>query len=67
MCVPVQAFWGDGTGRCMDRLAFWFSNAALNIATDIIIVVIPIPLIRTLQISRKQKIALIMVFAVGGL
>ncbi|EQB56978.1 hypothetical protein GCG54_00002953 [Colletotrichum gloeosporioides] len=66
MCVPVQAFWGDGTGRCMDRLAFWFSNAALNIATDIIIVVIPIPLIRTLQISRKQKIALIMVFAVGG-
>ncbi|KAK2730127.1 integral membrane protein [Colletotrichum kahawae] len=66
MCVPVQAFWGDGTGRCMDRLAFWFSNAALNIATDIIIVAIPIPLIRTLQISRKQKIALIMVFAVGG-
>ncbi|KAF4930352.1 Satratoxin biosynthesis SC1 cluster protein 4 [Colletotrichum viniferum] len=66
MCVPVQAFWGDGTGRCMDRLAFWFSNAVLNIATDIIIVVIPIPLIRTLQISRKQKIALIMVFAVGG-
>ncbi|KAF6825413.1 hypothetical protein CPLU01_10293 [Colletotrichum plurivorum] len=66
MCVPVSAFWNDGTGKCMDRLAFWFSNAALNIATDIVIFAIPIPLIRSLQISRKQKIALIMVFAVGG-
>lgn len=67
MCVPVSAFWNDGTEKCMDRLAFWFSNAALNIATDMVIFAIPIPLIRSLQISRKQKIALIMVFAVGGL
>ncbi|KAK1658941.1 hypothetical protein BDP55DRAFT_504607, partial [Colletotrichum godetiae] len=66
MCVPVQAFWGDGTGKCMNRLAFWFSNAALNILSDIIICGIPIPLIKSLQISKKQKIALIMVFAVGG-
>ncbi|KAJ0314948.1 hypothetical protein COL5a_012153 [Colletotrichum fioriniae] len=67
MCVPVQAFWGDGTGKCMNRLAFWFSNAALNIVSDIVICCIPIPLIKSLQISKKQKIALIMVFAVGGL
>lgn len=67
MCVPVKAFWMDGEGKCMDRLAIWFSNAALNITTDIVIFAIPIPLIRSLQISRKQKIALIIVFAVGGL
>ncbi|KAJ2897394.1 hypothetical protein MKZ38_004695 [Zalerion maritima] len=66
MCVPVQFFWGEGEGTCMDKLAFWFSNAALNIATDILIFAIPIPLIKSLQIANKQKIALMAVFAFGA-
>ncbi|TDZ67420.1 Satratoxin biosynthesis SC1 cluster protein 4 [Colletotrichum trifolii] len=65
-CIPVQAFWGAGQGKCLNQQVFWFSNAGLNIATDIATCAIPIPLIKSLQISRKQKIALMMVFAVGG-
>ncbi|PVH91105.1 hypothetical protein DM02DRAFT_546441 [Periconia macrospinosa] len=40
-CIPVQFFWGVGEGSCMNRLAFGFANAALNIATDILIFAIP--------------------------
>lgn len=65
MCVPVQFFWGVGEGSCMNRLAFWFSNAALNIATDLIIFIMPMPLIRGLQIPKKQKIGLMVLFACG--
>jgi hypothetical protein len=67
MCVPVKFFWGEGEGSCMNRLAFWFSNAALNITTDIIIIAIPMPLIKRLQIPLRQKIILMVVFAFGAL
>lgn len=67
MCVPVQYFWGVGSGHCMNKTAFWFSNAALNIVTDVFIYAVPIPLIRRLQIAKKQKIALIFLFALGAL
>ena len=67
MCIPVQYFWGVGEGHCMNRLAFWFSNAALNIFTDILIFAIPVPLIRSLQLPSRQKMALLFVFAFGAL
>lgn len=51
----------------MNKTAFWFSNAALNIVTDVFIYAVPIPLIRRLQIAKKQKIALIFLFALGAL
>ncbi|PVH91814.1 hypothetical protein DM02DRAFT_677879 [Periconia macrospinosa] len=65
-CIPVQYFWGVGEGSCMNRLALTFSNAALNIATDILIFAMPIPLIKSLNMSKKKKIALGVVLGFGG-
>lgn len=67
MCIPVQFFWGVGEGTCMDRLAFWFSNAALNIASDIFVLVLPMPLLRKLQVPTRQKIILMILFLFGTL
>ncbi|KAF1973712.1 hypothetical protein BU23DRAFT_463832, partial [Bimuria novae-zelandiae CBS 107.79] len=66
LCIPVQFFWGVGEGSCMNRLAFWFSNAGLNIATDILIFAIPIPSIESLNMSKKKKIALGLVLGFGA-
>ncbi|RDW76096.1 hypothetical protein BP5796_06917 [Coleophoma crateriformis] len=67
MCIPVNFFWDSSIkGSCMNKLAFWFSNAALNITTDLMIFAIPIPLVRQLQLPKKQKIALMFVFAFGA-
>ncbi|PVH96847.1 hypothetical protein DM02DRAFT_686861 [Periconia macrospinosa] len=65
-CIPVQFFWGVGEGSCMNRLAFGFANAALGIATDILIFAIPIPSIKSLSMSKTKKIALGVVFSFGG-
>ncbi|KAL1894034.1 hypothetical protein Sste5346_006176 [Sporothrix stenoceras] len=65
MCVPVPFFWGEGEGHCLNKLAFWFSNASINIATDIAIIVLPMPLIKGLQIPLRQKVILMFVFAFG--
>ena len=45
----------------------WFTNAAINIATDFAIVILPIPIIKSLNLPRRQKQALIGIFAIGGL
>lgn len=68
MCIPVAAFWDQSIeGHCMDRLAFWFSNSALNIVTDIMIFALPIPLLKKLQLPRRQKMGLMFVFTFGAL
>ncbi|CAK7228492.1 hypothetical protein SBRCBS47491_006921 [Sporothrix bragantina] len=66
MCVPVPFFWGEGEGHCLNKLAFWFSNASINIATDIAIIVLPMPLIKGLQIPLRQKVILMFIFAFGS-
>lgn len=45
----------------------WFSNASMHIATDIVILLIPIPALSGLELPQRQKMALISIFALGGL
>ena len=66
-CVPVHAFWTKEPARCIDQFAMWFTNAAINITTDFAIIILPMPVIRRLQLGNRQKSALIGIFAVGGL
>ena len=60
---PVSYFW-DKTieGSCVDQTAVWFSNTAINIVTDICTAVLPIPTLKSLQLPKRQKYALMAVF-----
>lgn len=42
-----------------------FSNTVLNIVTDIATTVLPLPVLRTLQLPKRQKILLMLVFGLG--
>ncbi|KAF3932469.1 hypothetical protein ABW19_dt0204392 [Dactylella cylindrospora] len=65
-CVPVEAFWtGDPTAKCIPREALWFANAGLNIFTDFSIALLPLPVIFKLKMPKRQKIPLMMIFALG--
>ncbi|KAE8144242.1 hypothetical protein BDV25DRAFT_167302 [Aspergillus avenaceus] len=67
-CVPVAKFWDrDIPGSCLSFEAVWFFNASMNIATDLTLLVLPMPLLSQLQLPRLQKVALMGVFAIGGL
>jgi hypothetical protein len=69
LCYPVAYFW-DKTipgGKCINQYAIWFTNAALNIATDVAIIVLPMPVLARLSMPKMQKALLIGVFALGGL
>jgi rhodopsin domain-containing protein len=68
-CVPVAAFWDLSITKatCFAKSPKWFIDAGLNIATDVGILIIPIPVLRTLSLPRKQKYGLYIVFALGFL
>jgi hypothetical protein len=38
----------------------------MNILTDIAVAVLPLPFLRQLQLNKRSKIALMLVFALGG-
>jgi hypothetical protein len=68
LCSPIASFWDHSIkdGSCMDRSVIWFTNAGVNIGQDIVILLLPMPLIQTLQIPRGQKRGLVIMLALGA-
>ncbi|CUS08050.1 unnamed protein product [Tuber aestivum] len=66
-CRPVPAYW-DLTlgGKCVDTRTSYLVSGALNTFTDFYVFFLPIKIVRRLQLPRRQKIGLLVVFA-GGL
>lgn len=65
-CTPPSYFWTRiGNGKCLNAYVVFLVNAIVNLATDLWVLAIPIPMVWRLRIATKQKIALSAVFAVG--
>lgn len=65
-CTPVQRAWDkDIPGTCIDNGKFWYANGGFSITTDLLILLLPMPLVYALQIPRVQKAALMLVFTLG--
>ncbi|RFN44514.1 hypothetical protein FIE12Z_11228 [Fusarium flagelliforme] len=66
ICVPVSKFWTpDLPGRCLDSLAIWYMMAGFNLVTDLVVFCMPLPVIKSLNLPRKQKIMLFAIFSLG--
>ena len=66
ICTPISKFWKGGDGYCIDEFASWFSNAAINVVTDLMIIILPMTVVSKLKLARRQKILLMGVFAFGA-
>ncbi|KAG9235687.1 hypothetical protein BJ875DRAFT_458489 [Amylocarpus encephaloides] len=58
-CSPLK----PNTNQCLNSCGLW--QAVLNIVTDFLSVAIPIPMIVSLKLPTKQKIALFGIFSTG--
>jgi len=66
-CMPITRSWNKAIkGNCINTTEFWYANAAFSILGDIIILVLPMPVIYQLRLRLNQKISLMAVFALGG-
>ncbi|KAH7460535.1 hypothetical protein FOMA001_g19472 [Fusarium oxysporum f. sp. matthiolae] len=66
ICVPVAKFWNSTLpGHCTDPLTVWYVMAGYNLVTDITVFCMPLPVIGSLSLPRKQKIMLLGIFSIG--
>lgn len=54
-------------GHCLNLGAHWFTNAGINIATDFMILILPLPILPKIRQTRQQRISLYFIFALGFL
>ncbi len=66
-CNPIHKAWDTAVdGTCFNQVALYLSNAGLNIFQDLIIYFLPVRRLWQIQLPRKQRIALIIVFVIGA-
>lgn len=66
ICLPVELNFNPTIeGTCGNRNALWLTIGVLNIATDLLVVFLPLPTVWNLQVPKNKKIALIFVFSLG--
>ncbi|GFN14950.1 uncharacterized protein AtWU_04750 [Aspergillus tubingensis] len=65
-CIPINAFWDTSLPHtCLPEDVVWCLNAAFQITTDLILVVLPLPILARLNLPKRQKAALLVIFALG--
>jgi hypothetical protein len=67
-CSPIRKFWTPETpGRCLPLFPRWYVNAGGNITTDVIVFVLPLPVISKLNLAKGHKVVLLGIFCLGFL
>ncbi|KAJ6020320.1 hypothetical protein N7499_003605, partial [Penicillium canescens] len=65
-CKPISLSWDPTVpGKCLPSGPMNYSRAGVGIACDVIIMLLPIPLLLTLNIERLQKVGAICLFLLG--
>lgn len=71
-CRPVSYYWTQFTkpegGKCVyDLYNFYISYAGVNVVTDVAILLVPMPIVWSLQMRRAQKLLVCGILLIGGL
>lgn len=68
-CTPIPFFWtswaGESTGSCIDINLFSWIRASIQIAVDVSILSLPLPSLIKLQMNRRKKFQVMLMFALG--
>lgn len=68
-CKPLAASWDPivaETAMCVDRGAIYVATAGIGILTDVMLIALPIPIVVGLNIPRRQKVILVLLFVIGS-
>ncbi|CAF9927030.1 hypothetical protein IMSHALPRED_007103 [Imshaugia aleurites] len=72
-CHPIHDSWNpkllgepDVRHDCINDNTYYFSSSVLNVALDLWILLLPISIIWTLQLSARRKVGLSAIFLLGG-
>ena len=67
-CLPPEKFWNRETpGVCINYDIFALASGICEIVIDTAILCLPVRMISSIQLSRRNKIVLSSIFLLGGL
>lgn len=65
-CKPIAKGWDLSLeGTCIDKTPVYEATAITGVISDIMLIVIPIPMVVKLQRPWRQKVGLLFLFSVG--
>jgi hypothetical protein len=67
-CTPVKRIWDQTVpGTCSDLVLFIYIGAGFSIFEDLVIILLPIPQLKMLNLTLRKRIALVFMFSLGSL
>lgn len=66
-CRPIQAVYNLDIKQkqCLSITNIAASGTAFNIAAELMIFIIPIPVVSSLQMSKSKKVGILVLFSIG--
>ncbi|KAK8017132.1 hypothetical protein PG991_008208 [Apiospora marii] len=69
-CRPLSHYWmqylGETEGTCIEVMKFYLAFGVLNMANDIVILVLPIPTIAKLHMDWRKKLSIMGIMLLGA-
>ncbi|KAL2860649.1 hypothetical protein BJX68DRAFT_90142 [Aspergillus pseudodeflectus] len=70
-CLPVSYVWTryktpPGPGSCFNEVAFFRWNGIANMLLDILMLILPLPMVWRMRMSRRRRLLLTGIFGMGG-
>lgn len=67
-CIPVRAAWDISVkGKCIHINLLFMVLAGMNVLTDFVLLIAPLPSLWNLQMQKAMKLQLMALFGIGGL
>lgn len=66
-CTPISKYWRHNEpGHCIVLVQADYAYGSMNVVSDVLMFVLPLPMVWQLNLSRKEKFGLVLVF-MGGI
>lgn len=69
VCQPIAKYWDYSilTGHCINLNAFFLATAVINAATDVLLLILPLFIVKDLRLPRGRKIGVALLLMAGSL
>ena len=67
LCHPMAYEWNKSIrgGTCLNTAAAYYSISGINLGLDLVVIMLPMPVLWTLQMPIPKKVAISMIFGMG--
>lgn len=67
ICKPISASWSsDRRAHCGNQVMYFFVTGAINLATDVMVLILPLSHLYRLRLPKATKLGLIVVMSLGA-